>query len=146
MPFSIHTMAWSGEHWRKKKSQLGVEFQTSRFCIKKEIYWPTSDSNTTGNCGRRCERFNWAISTAFRTETLGCTVVISSKCSENSASRSQDAPLQNCDCTRPEWNRLWNPYNFALRTSSERSPYSCFVVYGRGTFPPLSTVNKQNIH
>jgi hypothetical protein len=40
-----------------KNSQLGVELQTNRFCIKKEIYWPTSDRNRTGNCDR-CESFD----------------------------------------------------------------------------------------
>jgi hypothetical protein len=85
MPFSIHTMAWSGEQRAfvieeliqnggspimtqhafricfalpdKENSQLGVEPQTNRFCIKKEIYWPSSDRNRTGNCGR-CESFD----------------------------------------------------------------------------------------
>jgi hypothetical protein len=126
--------------WRdpipEKKSQLGVKLQTNRFCIKKEIYWPTSNRNRTGNCGRR-ESFDWAVSMVFCTETRGCPTVIWSKCSENSVSRSQDAPIQNCDCTRNEWKRLWNPFNFVSRTPSERSPYRCFVVYGRGTFPPF---------
>jgi hypothetical protein len=63
-------------------------------------------------------------------------MVILSKRSENAASTSQDTPLQNCDCTRTEWRRLWNPYNFVSRTS-ERSLYNCFISYGRGTFPPF---------
>jgi hypothetical protein len=92
MPFSVHTMAWSGEHRafvvkqfiqngdstimtqrefrihfalgrrypvpdKKNISQFGVELQTKRFCIKKEIYWLTSYHNKTGNCGR-CESFD----------------------------------------------------------------------------------------
>jgi hypothetical protein len=85
----------------KKKSQLGVELQANRFCIKKEIHWLTSDRNRTGNCGR-CDSFDCAISTAFCTETCGCPMVILSKRSENAASTSQDTPLQNCDCTRTE--------------------------------------------
>jgi hypothetical protein len=99
----------------KKNSQLGVELQTSRFCIKKQISWPTSYRNRTRNCGR-CESFHWTISTAFWKETRGCSMAIWSKLSENSASRSQDAPLPNCDCTRTEWKKLWNPYNFVSRT------------------------------
>jgi hypothetical protein len=50
----------------------------------------------------RCESFNWTISEAFCTETRGCPMVIWSKCLENSASRSQDAPIQNVDCRRTE--------------------------------------------
>jgi hypothetical protein len=42
---------------KKDDSQLGVELQTNRSCIKKEISWPTSDRNRTGNCGR-CESFD----------------------------------------------------------------------------------------
>jgi hypothetical protein len=83
----------------KNNTQLGVELQTNRFCIKKEIYWVTSDRNRTGNCGR-CESFDWVISMAFCTETRGSSTVTWLKCLENSASRSQEAPLQNCDCTR----------------------------------------------
>jgi hypothetical protein len=70
-------------------------------------------------------------------------MIIWSKCPENSALRSKGAPLQNCDCTRAEWKRFWNPYNFVSRTLSERCPYSCFVVYGQSTFPPFRQVNKQ---
>jgi hypothetical protein len=84
MPFSVHAMAWSGEHRalvveefiqnggspimtqralrirfalgrrdsvpdKKNSSQLCVELKANRLYIKKEIYWPTSDRNRTGN-------------------------------------------------------------------------------------------------
>jgi hypothetical protein len=55
--FRVRFALWRRDPVPDKKFTIGCQIQTYRFCIKKEIYWPTSDRNKTGNCGC-CESFD----------------------------------------------------------------------------------------
>ena len=116
----------------KNNSQLEIELQRNKLWIKKEIHWPTSDLIKKYSC---CESFERATSTTFRTKTRSCATIIWPKCSESSASRSQNLPSQNCYRTRTEWKRSRNLQVFKTRIHRCASQ--------QGTLPPLRCSRRQ---
>jgi hypothetical protein len=124
----------------KRNSQFGIELQTNRFCIKNEIYWPTSDRNRTGNYGR-CKSFDWAICTAFCTETRGCPTVIWSKCSEGFC-----IEISGCTPTKLWLHKNWVKEIVKLVQLCVENSFRRFPVElsDEAHFHFSGTVNKQN--